>query len=310
MIRKITRILFFLLVCAVAFAFVPLSERAQKTLTTVSVPFVETSSPELLSFNSFSVPSIHYASVNIHVLKNLNLSHVRLIPAFKLQDIDFVSKIGFNLRLQDVPSITHSYSESLLDSMMMEGFRDGSLTPRSPIWRNRLMSLMVNNPTGPQYDELFKLILRGFPGADDFSRAEGLRKWALSIPSEQAGEIWRAEARFWLQASESSLAIAAAERMARVRPDFRARACRLKTLAYASYGDFTRARECIAEGRRHGLPDFERLELLYLEAWMDLQDGQNSKAIVILKQIVAEDPKCSTAEKARSVLSSLNERSN
>ena len=187
-------------------------------------------------------------------------------------------------RLREPPSLSGSRCESILDAMMMAGFQDGTLSPRSPRWRPRLLAMMAGNPTGAAFDDLFRLILRGFPGADDFARARAMRAWASTLPAEEAGEVWRAETRFWLQASEPALAVEAAGRMERARPDYRARACRLRTLAYASSGDFAHARESIADGRRSGLPEYERMELLYLEAWMDLQDGRTVQASAALRK--------------------------
>ena len=83
--------------------------------------------------------------------------------------------------------------------------------------------------------------------------------------------------------------------------------CCVRTLAYAGSGDFARARETIADGRRGELPDFERMELLYLEAWMDLQDGRTVQASAALRKIVSECSDGPTAEKARKVLESLGE---
>ena len=65
--------------------------------------------------------------------------------------------------------------------------------------------------------------------------------------------------------------------------------------------------ETVADGRRGELPDFERMELLYLEAWMDLQDGRADRAGAALGRIVTESPDGPTAEKARKVLESLGE---
>ena len=217
------------------------------------------------------------------------------------------SRRTFSPRLREAPSLSGSRCESVIDGLMMAGFQDGTLSPRSPLWRPRLLAMMAGNPTGPAFDDLFGLILRGFPGADDFARARAMRGWAESLPAAEAGEVWRAEARFWLRASEPALAAAAAGRMEAARPDYRARACRLRALAYAGSGDFSRARETIADGRRGELPDFERMELLYLEAWMDLQDGRADRAGAALRRIVAESPDGPTAEKARKVLESLGE---
>lgn len=305
---------------AFALAFVPLSERAADAVSAaVAVPWSDLRLPQL---KSPPAPSAGFGMVRLKVpeppsadcrMANVRLATVpcpdarRTFPPLRQAQPPSALHRPFLPRLREPPSLSGSRCESILDAMMMAGFLDGTLSPRSPRWRPRLLAMMAGNPTGAAFDDLFRLILRGFPGADDFARARAMRAWASTLPAEEAGEVWRAETRFWLQASEPALAVEAAGRMERARPDYRARACRLKTLAYASSGDFARARETIADGRRRELPDFERMELLYLEAWMDLQDGRTVQASVALRKIVSECSDGPTAEKARKVLESLGE---
>ena len=305
---------------AFALAFVPLSERAADAVSAaVAVPWSDLRLPQL---KSPPAPSAGFGMVRLKVPEppsaDCRMAKVRLaaapcpdarraLPPLRPPMPPSASRRAFSPRLREAPSLSGSRCESVIDGLMMAGFQDGTLSPRSPRWRPRLLAMMAGNPTGAAFDDLFGLILRGFPGADDFARARAMRAWAESLPAAEAGEVWRAEARFWLRASEPALAAAAAGRMEAARPDYRARACRLRALAYAGSGDFARARETIADGRRGELPDFERMELLYLEAWMDLQDGRADRAGAALGRIVAESPDGPTAEKARKVLESLGE---
>ena len=284
---------------AFALAFVPLSERAADAVSAaVAVPWSDLRLPQL---KSPPAPSAGFGMVRLKVPEppstDCRMAKVRLATV----PCPDARRSFPPLRQAQPPSALHR------DAMMMAGFQDGTLSPRSPRWRPRLLAMMAGNPTGAAFDDLFRLILRGFPGADDFARARAMRAWASTLPAEEAGEVWRAETRFWLQASEPALAVEAAGRMERARPDYRARACRLRTLAYASSGDFAHARESIADGRRSGLPEYERMELLYLEAWMDLQDGRTVQASAALRKIVSECSDGPTAEKARKVLESLGE---
>ena len=295
---------------AFALAFVPLSERAADAVSAaVAVPWSDLRLPQL---KSPPAPSAGFGMVRLKVPEppsaDCRMAKVRLatvpcpdarrsFPPLRQAQPPSALHRPFLPRLREPPSLSGSRCESILDAMMMAGFQDGTLSPRSPRWRPRLLAMMAGNPTGAAFDDLFRLILRGFPGADDFARARAMRAWASTLPAEEAGEVWRAETRFWLQASEPALAVEAAGRMERARPDYRARACRLRTLAYASSGDFARS----------GLPEYERMELLYLAAWMDLQDGRTVQASAALRIIVSECSDGPTAEKARKVLESLGE---
>jgi hypothetical protein len=104
------------------------------------------------------------------------------------------------------------------------------------------------------------------------------------------------------------MTVDAAGRMERARPDYAVRAHRLSALAHAMSGELEKAKAEIARSRAECSPmGAEWYELLYLEAWIALQEGDVDLARRNLAVIVAENPRGATARKARQILESISE---
>ena len=190
--------------------------------------------------------------------------------------------------------------------MTYKGFQDGILSPRQPHWRPYLLEMLVQGTKQTQFDTVFLYLLASFPGNDGTAKLVRLRQWAETLDARAAGDVLRAETRYWLNAGEYDRAIAVADRMAHVRPDYRIRAYRLKALANASAGQFKDARVAILSARKESPPLHEKAELLYLEAWMDMQEGNVEKAKAELMDVINLSPSGASARKARTVLRSLS----
>lgn len=194
--------------------------------------------------------------------------------------------------------------ETLTARIVYDSIVDGSLNARSRECRKPLVSMLVNEFQWADFDRVFSLLFAGFGGYDDRAKIAALGRWAgaNASPRERA-DIFRAETRYWLNAGDSAKAIDAAKRMEKAFPDYAARACRFRALAHAAVGEFERSRAEIARARAmRSLPDWERRELLYLEAWLLLQDGETAAAVANLRAIVAEKQDDQTATKARTAL--------
>lgn len=193
--------------------------------------------------------------------------------------------------------------------MIYAALTDGTVNPRAREWRMPLVRMLVDATPGTDFDGVYRLLLCGFGGNDERTRIRALAKWAdANLPSHEAADVYRAETRYWLNLGDAAMTADAAGRMERARPDYSVRARRLSALAYATAGDPEKAKDEIARARAEcDLPPGERLELLYIEAWIFLQEGDVDLTRRNLAVIVAENPRGATARKARQILESISE---
>lgn len=157
------------------------------------------------------------------------------------------------------------------------------------------------------FDVTFGLLLGTCPGSEGDERMAALHRWAEEQNPRYAADVYRAETRHWLRAGECERAVDAANRMEMARPDYRVRACRLRAVAYASSVRLEQARESLAAALRENPPPEEWAELLYLGAWIDLQDGDEEKARLDLEKILSRAPTSPVANRARRILSTLQQ---
>lgn len=196
-----------------------------------------------------------------------------------------------------------------VDRMIYDSLLDGTIDARAPKWRMPLVKMLVDGAPGADFDYVYTLLRKGFGGNDEQAKIRALAKWASErLPPHDAADVYRAETRYWLELGDPLMAVDAARRMERARPDYAVRARRLSALAYATSGDFARARSEIARSRAECSPvSWERHELLYLEAWIWLQEGDAAAAERNLRLIVSDGPGSETGRKALAVLRSISE---
>jgi hypothetical protein len=193
--------------------------------------------------------------------------------------------------------------------MIYAALTDGTVNPRAREWRMPLVRMLVDGTPGTDFDCVYRLLLRGFGGNDERTKIRALTKWAeANLPPREAADVYRAETRYWLNLGDAVMTVDAAGRMERARPDYAVHARRLSALAHAMSGELEKAKAEIARSRAECSPmGAERHELLYLEAWIALQEGDVDLARRNLAVIVAENPRGATARKARQILESISE---
>lgn len=199
--------------------------------------------------------------------------------------------------------------ETATARMVYDALVDGTVNSRAREWRMPLVRMLVDGTPGTDFDRVYGLLLHGFGGNDERTKIRALAKWAdANLPPRDAADVYRAETRYWLNAGDLQMTTDAATRMERARPDYAVRARRLVALAYAMAGELEKAKAEIARSRAECSPmGAERHELLYLEAWIALQEGDVDLARRNLAVIVAENPRGATARKARRILESISE---
>ena len=192
--------------------------------------------------------------------------------------------------------------------MIYAALTDGTVNPRAREWRMPLVRMLVDGTPGTDFDCVYGLLLRGFGGNDERTKIRALTKWAeANLPPHEVADVYRAETRYWLNLGDAVMTVDAAGRMERARPDYAVRARRLSALAHAMSGELEKAKAEIARSRAECSPmGAERHELLYLEAWVALQEGDVELARRNLAVIVTENPRGATARKARRILESIS----
>ena len=225
-----------------------------------------------------------------------------------LQDMDVLSismsrEFAFSY---DVRGVETQHADSLMLRFLYEQINDGKVPARLPKWRESLVRMLSEGTPGTDFDTVYRMLLQGFPGPSDEMRVDRLAKWLECVESpKKRGDVLRGETRYWINAGIFEKAVEAADRMQEAYPEYAIRACRLRALAYASAGELALARVEISKARSHSLPCGERLELLYLEAWISLQDNDIELAERNLRTILKEAPNGNMNRKARHVLDSL-----
>lgn len=236
---------------------------------------------------------------------NPDVEDVELLSAGVPGSVLSIPRLGEPVRPDfALRGIVSNRVERLIDRQMLDGIADGSLSPRLPRWRPRLLAMLIGG--GPlDFDATFGLLLGTFPGSDMDERMESLHRWAEAQDPLHAADVYRAETRHWLRTGAHERAIDAANRMEIARPDYRVRSCRLRAVALASSGRLAQARASLVAAHRENPPLEEWAELLYLGAWIDLQDGRESEARRELEVLLSRVPCGPVADRARRVLSTL-----
>ena len=206
-------------------------------------------------------------------------------------------------------SLATNALDAAAGKIVYEAVSEGSVSARSAEWRMPLVKALSGAVPGAEFDRVYGFLLKGFGGPDERSRVRALAKWAAAdLSPREAADVYRAEARYWLNLGDAAMTADAAKRMERARPDYSVRARRLSALAYATAGEFAKAKAEIARSRGEcRLSGWERNELLYMEAWIWLQEGDVASARRGLESIVGSDPGGQLARKAQAVLNSISE---
>lgn len=215
---------------------------------------------------------------------------------------------GPSIRIPDPRSLSSNEQARIVAKLIYTSLSDGSVNGRAAKWRLPLVRMLVDAAPGTDFDRVYAFLLRTFGGSDEQARIRALAKWAGErLPSRDAADVYRAETRYWLNLGDSAMTVDAVRRMERARPDYAVRARRLSALCHATSGELDKAKAEIARSRRECNPSSgERLELLYLEAWIWLQEGDAAAAGRNLRAIVAESPRSASARKALAVLESIS----
>ena len=226
--------------------------------------------------------------------------------AISATDILSVEKIREFHFSYAVRGVDEAFADMVQLRLLYEQLKEGKEVARLPKWREPLLQMLMDGTPGTDFDNVYLMLLRGFPGPTDEMRIERLAKWTegVNVPKLR-GDVFRGETRYWINAGRFEMAIAAADRMQAAYPEYAVRAHRLRALSYASLGELDLAKKQVCNARNSRLPKNERFELLYLEAWILLQENEIGAAKRNLLTVLKESESSTMKRKAKHVLDSL-----
>ena len=247
-------------------------------------------------------------------------------PSLGLCSGAFLSEICPGLRPDPVPvslrggpcvassgvrCIADRAADGIRAGLVFDGLCDGSLSPRMQEWRPPLLDMLAGRVPAKDFDRAFDLLLGTFPGSDSEAKTAALLKWAEGLPeARDAADICRALTRHYIAAGECELAIAAADSMLRYHAGYLPNALYLKGHALAFAGRFDESRRLLVEALSLKPVGASRARILYLQAWMLVQDGDTAAASKLLEEIASAHAATKYARQARAILDSLGESLN
>jgi len=306
-------------------AVVPLADRCRDVLAEAAgVPEAEVpvlspldcSDPSAADANEAGLCPFAVSEAPSADLPDFGLSLARDLPAASFSDVSLFGPSVRDAAVRppevsgpELRALTAEAVSNVVLKLAYDALADGSVNVRAREWRLPLVRMLVEGTPGTDFDRVYAFLLRGFAGADERAKIRALADWSgKALSPHEAADVYRAETRYWLNLGDSEMALDAAGRMERARSDYAVRACRLRALSHATAGELEEAKAEITRSRAECDPSLgERLELLYLEAWIWLQEGDVEAARRNLASIVAERPQSALAHKAQEVLAAVSE---
>lgn len=229
------------------------------------------------------------------------------IPALSVKGVPCAVKNPPVVVVRTVPELRLAALESAESRLVFEGLDNGTLSPRLPKWRPTLLDMLSGRRPAPDFDRAFEFLLATFPGNDSAAKTSALLKWTRTLPrAKDSADVYRALTRHYIAAGEYDLAVQAAGAMEAFWGGYRPNALYLKGHAHAFAGRFTEARRCLDDALALNPAGASLARILYLQAWMLLQDGDTKAAAAILRDIVSRHPSTKYARQARQILEGLH----
>ena len=228
------------------------------------------------------------------------------VPALKPDAVPVASRDGPCISSCGVRCLADGAAEGILAGIVFDGLSDGTLPARLPEWRSILLDMLAGRVPTRDFDRAFDLLLGTFPGSDAEGKAAALLKWAARLPiAKDSADVCRALTRHRITVGEYDLAVESADAMTGYHAGYLPNALYLKAHAHAFAGRFDEARQCLAKALELNPVGAAHARILYLQAWMFIQEGDIQAASALLRDIVSRHPSTKYAKQARSILVSL-----
>ncbi len=214
----------------------------------------------------------------------------------------------FTERCVSIPlgGLSEDCADRMAALLAYEAMQEGAENPIDPKWRPSLAHLVANPPDNIDADAIYQLLLAGFEGVDDESRMQLAEAWAIHHDGGRyAGDITYASLRAIFHAGNYRSIYHRAKNIAENHPDFAVRAMLLSVLADAYVMENARAKKTLDNLKIVYANSSEYPEILYMEAWLALENFRKGEAEVILYRILHDYPSSSAARKASQILEAL-----
>lgn len=232
-------------------------------------------------------------------------------PGLRPDPVPVSLRGGPGVASSGVRCIADRAADGIRAGLVFDGLCDGSLSPRMQEWRPALLDMLAGRVPAKDFDRAFDLLLGTFPGSDSEAKTSALMKWAAGLSdARDAADVCRALTRHYIAAGECELAVAAADTMVRHYAGYLPNALYLKGHALAFAGRFDEARLMLGEALALKPAGAARARILYLQAWMLVQDGDTAAASRLLEEIASAHAATKYARQARAILDSLGESLN
>lgn len=234
-----------------------------------------------------------------------------ICPGLRQDPVPVSLRGGPGVASRGVRCVADRAADGIRAGLVFDGLCDGSLSPRMQEWRPALLDMLAGRVPAKDFDRAFDLLLGTFPGSDSEAKTSALMKWAAGLSdARDAADVCRALTRHYIAAGECELAVAAADTMVRHYAGYLPNALYLKGHALAFAGRFDEARLMLGEALALKPAGAARARILYLQAWMLVQDGDAAAASRLLEEIASAHAATKYARQARAILDSLGESLN
>ena len=194
----------------------------------------------------------------------------------------------------------------LAASLAYDLLQEGKADPRSPEWRPYLAELVARPLPDADPVALYHLFLASFEGIDTRARMTLAESWAARHEGGRyAGPIALASLRSLFQSGDYEEVEKRTVRVAADHPEQAAQSLSLRVLCQVYRNDLDAAEKTVAALRQDfaGTPD--EPEILYLAAWLRIEQNRLDEARQMLQNVRNRFPDTSAAKKARSALEEL-----
>lgn len=256
-------------------------------------------SPVIPALGASSLPVCRTGAVSLP-------SEAAMVPVLGARGLSRSKAVGTPLRPSAVPDISAASARQRVAALAYDLLQEGKADPRSPEWRPYLAELVARPLPDADPVALYHLFLASFEGIDTRARMTLAESWAARHEGGRyAGPIALASLRSLFQSGDYEEVEKRTVRVAADHPEQAAQSLSLRVLCQVYRNDLDAAEKTVAALRQDfaGTPD--EPEILYLAAWLRIEQNRLDEARQMLQNVRNRFPDTSAAKKARSALEEL-----
>ena len=292
-------------VCASSFAQAPVW-RLREGFRDVAKSPAPISAPSAIALETATLPRVEYPLPGIWRFPAE--SRVLAQPtAPRLPDKEGrVAALSAPFRARVPPVVSPESARHAAASLAYDLLQDGEGDPHSSEWRPYLAELIARPRRDVDVLAMYRLFLASFDGIDSRSRMTPAENWAMRYDGGRyAGAIALASLRLLFQSEVYDEVESRALRVAADHPALAAQALSLRVLCLVYRNNLATADESVAALLRDFKGTSDEPEVLYLAAWLRIEQNRIDEARQMLQNVRDSFPGTPAAKKARSALEEL-----